>query len=179
MKTTSEVSTLALQYFQNGLYCSEALLRAFNEQYDLGLPENGYKMATGFGSGMGETGCACGAVTSCVMVLGLVAGRTHKGESEQLVYDAVKRLQHEFKVQYKSTCCRVLTREVIWGSKSHTQQCEDIVMTTAVITEKILLEELHEFLPRNGGKKIPKKMSLSNLKRRFHGIVNRCATGAK
>lgn len=47
---------LSLRYFQNGLYCSEAILRGFNEAYDLGFPPEQYKIATAFGSGLGECG---------------------------------------------------------------------------------------------------------------------------
>ena len=41
-------------YFaEGGLYCSEAILRAFNEVHELGLPETAYGLATPFGAGMG------------------------------------------------------------------------------------------------------------------------------
>lgn len=174
-----EVATLAIRYYRGGLYCSEALLKAFNETYQLGLPENSYKMATGFGSGMGESGCACGAITSCVMVLGMVAGRTHKGESEELVYQAVKALQDRFKAIYKSVCCRVLTKEYEWGSKAHKSQCECYVVEAAAITHQLLCEDLQLYLPQNGSKKIPKKHSLNRLVRRLHGSVNRHSPSAK
>ena len=164
---TDHAPDLACHYYQNGLYCSEALLRAFNEIYDLGLPDNGYKMATGFGSGMAETGCACGAVTSCVMVLGLVAGRTHSGESEAEVFDAVKVLHAEFKAAYKSACCRVLTKQLEWGSKAHVAQCENIVKTAATITERLIENELKAYTSQGGKKAIPKKMSLKTLKRKI------------
>ena len=168
-----EVAKLAIAYYRGGLYCSEALLKAFNETYQLGLPENSYKMATGFGSGMGESGCACGAITSCVMVLGMVAGRTHKGESEEIVYQAVKALQDRFKAVYKSVCCRVLTKEHEWGSKAHKSQCELYVAEAAAITHQLLCEDLKLYLPQNGSKKIPNKLSLGRLFRRLHGSVNR------
>ncbi len=169
---TSDVESLAKYYFNNGLYCSEALLKAFNETYDLGLPPNAYKIATGFGSGMGETGCACGAVTSCVMVLGLVVGRNHKSESEAIVFDAVKSLQTAFKSEFKSTCCKVLTREFIWGSKEHTSQCEYIVGMAAMMTQKLLETELKDYLPEGGARKVPKKWGFRVIKRRLYETFN-------
>lgn len=167
-----EVQALAMAYYNQGLYCSEALLKAFNEVYDLGLPPNAYKIATGFGSGMGETGCACGAVTSCVMVLGLVAGRDDRSQSEALVFDGVKELQRGFRCTYKSTCCKVLTKDVVWGSKAHTAQCERIVGETAQMTQQILETQLKAYLPHGGGKKIPKKWSAHAVKRRFREAFN-------
>jgi len=42
--------------------------KAFNEVYQLGLPESAYKIATGFGSGMRQLGCSYGTITGAVMV---------------------------------------------------------------------------------------------------------------
>ncbi len=173
------VVLLATDYFNNGLYCSEAILRAFNEVYNLGLSPSTYKIATGFGSGMGETGCACGAVTSCVMVLGLVAGRNHKSESEALVYEAVKNLQKEFQSAFKSTCCRVLTKNIEWGSKVHNEQCENMVAKAAQITQRILETDLKAYLPENGSKKIPKKWSLKRVGRKARETFNHHFSGTK
>lgn len=170
---------LALSYYRSGLYCSEAILKAFNEAYNLGLPESSYKMATGFGSGMAGSGCACGALTACVMVLGLVAGRTHKGQSETLVFDAVSRLQAEFKAEYKSACCRSLTRQVEWGSKAHKSQCEHYVLSAVQITERMLVNELSQYLPENGSRQVPHKWSPASLLRRLNGTVRRRAAGPK
>ena len=175
----SRVELLARDYFNEGLYCSEALLRAFNEVYDLGLPPSAYKIATGFGSGMGETGCACGAVTSCVMVLGLVAGRNHKSESEALVYEGVKNLQEEFRGTFKSTCCRVLTKNIEWGSKAHNAQCENMVAKAAEITQNILETDLKDYLPENGAKKIPKKWSIRRVRRKVRETFNHHFSGTK
>lgn len=169
---TPEVQALAMDYFNRGLYCSEALLKAFNEVYDLGLPPSAYKIATGFGSGMGETGCACGAVTSCVMVLGLVAGRDDSSQSEALVFDGVKELQTAFRNTYRSTCCKVLTKDVTWGSKEHTAQCEAIVGKAAQLTQSILETQLKAYIPE-GGRKIPKKWGVYAIKRRFREAFNR------
>lgn len=174
-----DVEALARDYFNNGLYCSEALLKAFNETYHLGLPPHAYKIATGFGSGMGETGCACGAVTACVMVLGLVAGRNHKNQSEAIVFEAVKSLQMDFRAEYKSTCCRVLTKQVQWGSKEHTCQCEQIVGATAKMTQRLLETELKDYLPEGGGKKIPKKWGFKTITRRVYETFNRYVLRAK
>lgn len=167
-----EVQGLAMDYFNQGLYCSEALLKAFNEAYDLGLPPSAYKIATGFGSGMGETGCACGAVTACVMVLGLVAGRDNSSQSEALVFDGVKALQTSFRGTFKTTCCKVLTKDVVWGSTEHTRQCERIVGETAQMTQAILETQLKAYLPNGGGKKIPKKWGLHTIQRRLRETFN-------
>lgn len=158
---------LSLRYFRNGLYCSEAILRAFNEVYKLGMPENFYKIATGFGSGLGESGCTCGAVTSGVMVLGLIAGRNKAYESERMVYLSVNELHKRFKEKNKAVCCRVLTKNVEWNSAEHKILCEDYVLEAARITDEIINTQLFEFLPQGGGKAIPTKKNPLALFRRI------------
>lgn len=148
---------LSLRYFRNGLYCSEAVVRAFNEIYQLGLPESNYKLTTGFGSGLGESGCACGAVTGGVAVIGLVAGREKAYQSERIAYLAVKQLHDRFRAKHKAICCRVLTKSVQWNSAEHKKLCEQYVIDAAVWTDELLQTQLREFLPKEGGKSIPRK----------------------
>lgn len=159
---------LSLRYFRNGLYCSEAILRAFNEVYHLGMPDNFYKIATGFGSGLGESGCTCGAVTSGVMVLGIVAGRTKAYESERMVYLAVNELHKRFKDSQKAICCRILTKNVKWNSAEHKITCENYVLEAARITDDIINKNLYEFLPQGGGKTIPTKKNPLAIFRRIN-----------
>ena len=172
VETTEEISEykselppvvqLSLKYFRNGLYCSEAIVKAFNDVYHLGLPESTRKIATGFALGMGEAGCACGAVTGAVAVLGAVAGRTRAYQSEGVAHLAAKQLHDHFKTKHKAICCRVLTRSVEWGSAQHKTLCEQYVIDAATITDEILKAYLLEFLPQGGGKTIPKKNFLKN-----------------
>jgi len=159
---------LSLRYFRNGLYCSEAVLKAFNEVYQLGLPDNYYKIATGFGSGLGESGCTCGAVASGVMVLGLIAGRNKAYESERMVYLAVNELHKRFKEANKAICCRVLTKNVKWNSAEHKITCENYVVSAAKITDDIIRENLFEFLPQGGGKTLPTNKNPLALFRRIN-----------
>lgn len=148
---------LSLRYFRNGLYCSEAILKAFNEANQLGLPHDFYKISTGFGSGLGESGCTCGAVASGVMILGLIAGRNKVYESERMVYLAVNELHNRFREANKAICCRVLTKNVKWNSAEHKITCEEYVLCAAKITEDIIHKNLYEYMPQGGGKALPTK----------------------
>lgn len=153
---------LSLRYFQNGLYCSEAILRGFNEAYNLGFPPEQYKISTPFGSGLGESGCSCGAVTGAAMVLGLIAGRTHNYESERLSFTIVNELHDRFKNLHRSMCCRVLTKDVEWNSAEHKFRCEELVLHASEIIEDIIQRELKEYLPENGGKALEEKTKYIN-----------------
>lgn len=152
---------LSLRYFQNGLFCSEAVLRGFNEAYNLGLRPDQYKIATAFGAGLGESGCACGAVTGCVMVLSLIAGRNHNYESERVSFTAVNELHDKFRQAHKVMCCRILTNNFTWNTAEHKLNCEDLVRHAAEITEDIIQRELTEYLPENGGKELEERAYIS------------------
>jgi cysteine synthase A len=142
---------LAMYYFKNGLSCSEAMLKAFNEKYELGLPEHCQRIASGFGAGLGESGCACGAMTGAIMVFGLIAGRKKAHESNRLVFLATNELHRRFVEKNRSTCCRVLTRGVDWYSAAQKERCEGYEMTAAVIADEIIQTQLWELLPQNEG----------------------------
>lgn len=155
--TMSKAVALSLRYFQNGLYCSEAILRGFNEAYKLGYPDDQYKIATAFGAGLGESGCSCGAVTGAVMVLSLIAGRNHNYESERLSFTVTNELHDKFRQRYKAMCCRVLTKDFEWNSAEHKFNCEAIVQYVAELTDDIIQRELTAYLPENGGKALEEK----------------------
>jgi cysteine synthase A len=144
-------SELAMYYFKNGLSCSEAMLKAFNEKYKLGLPEHSLSISSGFGAGLGESGCACGAMTGAIMVFGLIAGRKKAYESNRLVFLATNELHRRFIEKNRSSCCRVLTRGVDWYSAEQKERCEGYELTAATIAEEIIETQLRELLPQDLG----------------------------
>jgi len=146
-KSMPPAVALSLKYFRNGFYCSEAILRAFNEVYDLKFPEQFYKISTAFGSGFGEAKCGCGAVTGGILVLSLIAGRNINYESERLAFSVTNELHDRFRETHKALCCRVLTRSIKWGSGEHKILCEKYVIEAARITDDLIKRDLREFLP--------------------------------
>ena len=138
---------LSHEYFKNGLYCSEAILRAFNEVYNLGFPAEFYKISTGFGAGLGESGCSCGSVTGAAMVISIITGRNVNYESERLNFSLVNELHDRFRNKNKAICCRALTKNVVWGAAEHHMLCEEYVIDAASITDEIIKRDLKEFLP--------------------------------
>ncbi len=128
----------AVKLFKGGLYCSEAILQVYNKKLRLGLNDNAIKMATGFGAGFGASKCCCGSLTGAIMVLSAVKGRTDSKENVDDVFALTRELHNRFKKRYKATCCRVLTRNVEWGSAEHHRHCEKLVNGAVVILEDIL-----------------------------------------
>ncbi|MBC9786591.1 C-GCAxxG-C-C family protein [Heliobacterium chlorum] len=136
----SKVVEKSVQYFKEGLYCSEAILKAFNEEYNLGLNDEFMRIATGFGAGLGASKCLCGSLTGGVMVLSVVKGRKSADESEAPSFESAAKLHDEFRREFNATCCRVLTRPVEWGTPEHHQYCVQFVEKATELTEEILSE---------------------------------------
>jgi C_GCAxxG_C_C family probable redox protein len=113
-------------YRSGKFLCSEAILYTFNEALGRPLPGEVVRLASGFPVGMGALGvggCSCGALTGGIMVLGMVYGRSNPGDEAPLVLAKAKELHDWFKHQKGSTCCRVLIRDLQFGSPGHIDQC--------------------------------------------------------
>ena len=68
----------AKQYYDQDYNCAETILRAANDEYQLGLDEAALRLAAGFGGGMGcgqTCGALCGGV--CAISAALVENRAH------------------------------------------------------------------------------------------------------
>ena len=74
---------IAMNYFKQGLNCTECVMRAFMDMHDTGLPEEVICMGTGFGGGIGHTKNICGAITGACMAVGMVKGRRDPFEKEE------------------------------------------------------------------------------------------------
>jgi C_GCAxxG_C_C family probable redox protein len=111
--------------FDRGYNCTQSVLQATIRRNDPDLNA----LSEGFGGGIGETGCLCGAIIGGVMALGL-AGKA----------DRAGQLMANFKETYRSTCCRSLSREYRWLSKEHLANCREITIMTAAMVEELLVD---------------------------------------
>ncbi|PLX73795.1 MAG: hypothetical protein C0614_12560 [Desulfuromonas sp.] len=111
------------ELFDRGYNCTQAVVQAITGRSDPEL----IAMAEGFGGGIGDSGCLCGALAGGVMALGL-AGKPE--QSRQLI-DA-------FREAFRTTCCRGLSKDYRWQSKEHLTNCRNITRRTAAIVEEIL-----------------------------------------
>ena len=91
----------AVQLFEDGYVCSQAVLAVFCEEFGLSR-EQAFKISISFGSGM-RKGEVCGACTGAIMALGLKYGE-NKSKSDEM---CVKFLD-SFKKENGSYICRDL-----------------------------------------------------------------------
>ena len=130
----------AIQLFENGYVCSQAVFAAFSEDYGLSK-EQALKIGVCFGSGM-RKGEVCGACTGALMALGLKYG-DDKAKSNEVC----EKFLDEFKNENGSIICRDLlecdisTPEGVQFARDNglfKEFCPKMVESAAKIVDKIL-----------------------------------------
>ncbi|PKM94884.1 MAG: hypothetical protein CVU84_08135 [Firmicutes bacterium HGW-Firmicutes-1] len=98
----------AIQNFDNGFNCSQAVLSVFCEELGLSK-EVALKISTGFGGGM-RRGEVCGAVTGAIMAIGLKNGHFIEGDtdSKAKAYEITKQFELKFEELNGSIICKQL-----------------------------------------------------------------------
>ncbi|MBP5579146.1 MAG: C_GCAxxG_C_C family protein [Ruminococcus sp.] len=96
----------AVQYYENGYKCSQAVFAAFAEQFGI-TEKQAFQIGACFGGGMCK-GEVCGACTGALMVLGMKYGQFDLSDTESRAKSgamAVKFLD-EFEKRKGSYVCR-------------------------------------------------------------------------
>ena len=130
------------------LMCAEAVLTVMNQGLGGGLPpEMAVRLTSGLPEGVGGSGCTCGSLTGGVMALGLFLGRSGPGlrNGKPVMFNA-KVLHGQFKDRFGATCCRILTKDLKWGSKDHFQQCSLRAGFSAEMSARLILQKKPELI---------------------------------
>ena len=128
----------ALELRKKGYNCAQSVVCAFADV--AGVDEQVlFRIAEGFGSGMGGQQHVCGAVAGAVMVNGLLNSSGRPGNVDSLIktLGVSRQLTEGFCVQNGTAICKELkgteTGKMI-------RSCPDCVMDAARLAEAILLE---------------------------------------
>ena len=140
----------AVHYFEQGYLCSQSILAAFAPQ--LGFDqETAFRIAAGFGAGMGRMGEVCGALTGAFMVIGLRFGHT-SGEdmvNKDLTYQHVQMVADQFRNRHGTILCRELigctlrNPEELQSARERgvfINQCPGYIRSAGDILEELLKE---------------------------------------
>jgi C_GCAxxG_C_C family probable redox protein len=141
----------AVALFKEGFSCSQAVLAAYGEQFDL-KQEFALRIAGAFGGGMGRMGETCGAVTGAIMVIGLKFGCTTAGDlkARENAYAVVREFVQRFKGRNISVLCRDLldcdisTPEGMKRAKEEgliKQSCPKFVKDAAEILDQLIEQQ--------------------------------------
>lgn len=145
----SDVSKKAYSLFKDGCNCSQAVLLAFSDEFDIDSDKL-LTLSSSFGGGMGRLREVCGAVSAMFMIAGLKYGYSDVKDfnAKSTHYKLIQYLASEFKKQNESIICRELLKEredqnTLTPEKRtegyyKSRSCPDIVETAALIVEKII-----------------------------------------
>ncbi|MCX6166051.1 MAG: C-GCAxxG-C-C family protein [Ignavibacteriae bacterium] len=99
----------ALDNFKAQYNCAQSVFAAYSKKFDI-KEKDAFKIASGFGGGIGRTQDICGALSGAVMVLGCrFFDEKNIPESKIIVYEKTKELISRFKEIHKTADCLELT----------------------------------------------------------------------
>ncbi len=128
------MKNLILKYRDKEKYdysCSETILKASNDYFNLELHESAFKMMAPFSGGMFE-GEMCGILTASISVLGILFtnGVAHTSDS---LRDAVLEYKNLFNLKFKSKECNVL----IGYKRNEINGCTDLIVEGAELLVEV------------------------------------------
>ena len=135
---------VAVSIFSGGLSCSQAVLVAFCDVYNVDK-QIALRLSAGFGGGV-KVGEICGAVSGAIMVVGLRYGQVdgEDKEARRVSDERVREFLQLFRKRNGHITCRDLLREMAdMGSDADrkqqfkAQRCTELVRDAAEILEQL------------------------------------------
>lgn len=144
-KYLTTIRETAEEYFRKGeFFCSESVVKTINDALGNPYSEDVVKLASGFPIGLGKAQCLCGAVSGGEMALGMVYGRVHGEAMNPKMFQKAKGLHDFVKDEYKSLCCRVITREWNGDNFASPERKEHCIKITGKVAEWVANELIED-----------------------------------
>lgn len=144
-----EKAETARALFQQGYNCAQSVFGAFAPE--LGIDrETAFRLASGFGAGMGRMRQVCGAVSGMILAAGLAQGYSDptRLDEKTATYAMIQQLAHEFEQANGSIICQTLLglarpegtaqAEARTAEYYRKRPCADLVAQAAGILESYL-----------------------------------------
>jgi putative oxidoreductase len=144
----AKVQAEAEESYRKGFFCCEAVMEVIMDNFELDVPHEIIKMASGMAIGVGKSGCICGALNGGVLAISMFFGRDEqRGPKDPEVVKCMSmtnELHDWFRENNtkKAACCRVLTREFDMSQGGHKSQCIYYTGMCAAKAAEILAREL-------------------------------------
>ena len=120
-------------YQEKDCNCAETIIRAANDEYGLGINEEGLKAFGGFGGGM-QCGSICGAVCGGIGAISAKEIETNAHHTETLS-PKCQAMMNGFKEKFGSAFCTKVRKE---NFEKNGSQCWKVVEGAAEVLEKIM-----------------------------------------
>ena len=135
-----EARNKAGNYFKEGYNCAEAVFLTYRELLAPELDPSLVSLMTGFGGGLGESGCICGALTGSITALNMIKGRSTNQRPRDEAYQLAREFTDKFTEKYGVTCCRALN-PYPFETKEHLTNCLKITGNTSKMLAEFLVEK--------------------------------------
>ncbi|MDF9823992.1 C_GCAxxG_C_C family probable redox protein [Breznakia sp. PF5-3] len=124
---------VAEKYYLQGYNCAEAMIRAGNEYYNLGLHEHDMRMTAAFGGGF-QIGDVCGALSgsACVVSCKYVERKAH--DNQEQIRSITQKLVLAFQKELGSRLCSKV-KPIHYNKEV---KCQNTVGLSADVLEKII-----------------------------------------
>ena len=128
------------------LSCSESSLLVINRVFGGKLTdEQAVSLGSGFGGGIGDSGCVCGAISGAVMALGLFLSHDKKG---MLGKKRFRKLVGEFHDRFReasgTVCCSDLLADFRKDRKNRSDFCRGLTGRCTTDAVSVILQERPE-----------------------------------
>lgn len=138
----SEKTEKAIAYHKKGYNCAQSVLCTYCDRCGVEEAE-AFRMAEGFGLGMGNMEGTCGALTGAFMAVGLINsdGNLEEPRSKKDTYRKIRELYNVFKEKNGSVICKEL-KGVDGGAPL--RSCDGCIEDAAQIVEDFLSRQEKE-----------------------------------
>lgn len=129
----------AFELFNNGYNCTQSIVCAYCDLFGYTMSQ-GYRMASGFGFGIGGQRFGCGVVSAMVIVAGMKYGDFLPSDMEKKknLYAKAKLLNEKFIDLYSTTNCKELMEMLRSKGNNDTRPCAGFVLQGCEILEEVL-----------------------------------------
>lgn len=133
---SSEKVEKAVEYFNNGFCCSQAVFTTFATEYGI-AEEFALKVATQFGGGA-RKGELCGSVSGALMALGLKYGFSdgNAQEEKELAHQKAEEFMNRFIEKKGTVVCRELLGHDL-SKQGELEKCRELGVFKTICPEMV------------------------------------------
>lgn len=125
--------------FKSGYNCGESIVECFRKNAGVDIDDNAFRLASGFGGGMGHAADICGALVGCVMVISTLVGRNKPADKPlKEIYPYSKEFHDIFKQEFGSTYCKDLM-PYEFDTRDHYINCMKLVNKVGKVLAEYLV----------------------------------------
>jgi C_GCAxxG_C_C family probable redox protein len=143
-QTKEETVEKAMANFKEGYACSQSVILAFSNEFNLNK-NHALAMTSTMGGGMGRLRRTCGALTAGFMVIGLKYGNTEPDDMDNKLngYRKVREMNKQFEAIHGTSVCEellaaVATDDQVKRREHHRMICDNCVKTATELTYDML-----------------------------------------